>query len=148
MNFTQPILTTSAGASNTGQAADSFESHVASGRTNDFFPRLRDKIVGWFRNETRTKSILRNQTNLPAFLLIALGVSLLCNFTLRQSSAEASRPVGTRASIERVLNLMRQNPDDYELHSQLGELYYRDRKYRRAMFHLAEANRLIERFGD
>ena len=94
------------------------------------------------------KSSLRNQTNLPMFFVIALGLSILCNFTLRQNTAEASRAIGMDVSIEQLQARIRMEPDDYELHSLIAELYARERKFKRAMFHLTESARLMERFGE
>jgi cytochrome c-type biogenesis protein CcmH/NrfG len=110
--------------------------------------RLISWVAPFFFGRKQPKSILRNQTNLPAFFVIALVLSLVCNFALRQSTLEASRPVGTKASIEQLRDCLKKNPQDYELHSQLGELYFQDRQFKRAMFHLSEVNRLIERYGE
>lgn len=93
-------------------------------------------------------SILRSQTNLPLFLLVALLLMLVCNFTLKETSAHASRPLGPKASIEEIQRLIRLNPDDYTLHSQIAELYFGQRQYRKSMFHLQEAGRLVERYGE
>jgi len=148
MNISEHISITAASVQSTGSGSDERVSQEFAASEINFYSKLAKSVATLFRPSPQSKSILRNQTNLPAFLVIALGLSLLCNFTLRQNSAEASRPIGSIVSIEQVLNLIRQNPDDYELHSQLGELYYQQRNYKRAMFHLAEASRLVERFGD
>lgn len=92
--------------------------------------------------ESRPPSILRNNTNLPLFFLGALALSLVCNFALRQSSAQASRYLAPATTTGEVLELVRQNPEDPELHSHLGELYLQQRDFKRAMFHLREASRL------
>ncbi len=148
MNILQHSSTTAAGVWKTREDGCLAESKPRPSLGRKPSLGIWNAVAGRFRRKAQTKSILRNQTNLPAFLLIALALSLLCNFALRQNTVEASRPLGTTASIEKVLNLMRQHPDDYELHSQLGELYFQERKYKRAMFHLAEASRLIELFGE
>ncbi|GEM_PF-2061854 len=148
MNYTQHILTTIAGDWNTGGETGSIEPHVAAASENRRPSQVLKNFLGRFRCETRPRSILRNQTNLPVFLAIALALSVVCNIALRQNTAEASRPLGALVSIQQVLTLVRENPEDYELHSRLGELYFQDRQFKRAMFHLVEANRLIERFGE
>jgi hypothetical protein len=148
MNYTQHISTTIAGDWSTGGETGSVKPDVAAASENRRLFQVLNNFLGRFRCETRPRSILRNQTNLPAFLAIALALSVVCNIALRQNTAEASRPLGARVSIQQVLNLVRENPDDYELHSRLGELYFQDRQFRRAMFHLAEASRLIERLGE
>ena len=105
-------------------------------------------ILGGFFTRREPKSILQNQTNLPMFFVIALGLSILCNFTLRENTAEASRPAGMEVSIEQLRARIRMEPDDYQLHSLIAELYLREKNFRRAMFHLTESSRLIERFGE
>ena len=148
MNISEHISSTQVGGPNPGRGAEGSKPASTVAGTPAFLARLAGRFVTACSRASQPKSILRNQTNLPAFVLIALGLSLLCNITLRQSSAEASRPIGSSVSLEQMLNLVRQNPDDYELHTQLGERYFEQREYRRAMFHLAEASRLIERSGD
>lgn len=98
--------------------------------------------VRLLRGESRPPSVLRNNTNLPMFLAGALALSLLCNFALRQSSAQASRYQAPASTTSEVLQLLRENPDNPVLHSQLGELYLQQREFKRAMFHLREASRL------
>jgi len=105
-------------------------------------------LVRLFRGERRPPSILRNNTNLPVFLVLALGLSLVCNFALRESSAHASRAMGPVATLQEALNLLAQDPQNPAVHSHLGELYMRERNYKRAMFHLREASRLGEVFGE
>ena len=90
------------------------------------------------------RSILRNQTNLPMFVAVALGLVLLCNFALRENTAEASRPMTTEESIEQLQDQIRQSPDDPNLHSEIADLYIVAKNYRRAMFHLEESTRLIQ----
>ena len=148
MNNSQHISTVAVGTSETGANTGLEKSLAVQCSEGSVFTRISGGFARLFSARQQSKSILRNQTNLPAFLAVALGLSLLCNFTLRENTAEASRPIGTGASIEQVLILVRANPDDYELHSRLGELYYLNRQYKRAMFHLAESSRLMERFGE
>ena len=147
MNRLQHVSSTATGVWKTGGEVR-FTPFNAPSAEDQLPLRLQKVAAGWFRRRALPKSILRNQTNLPAFLLIALALSLLCNLALRQNTVEASRPIGTSASIEKVLNLVRHHPEDYELHAQLGKLYFQDHKYKRAMFHLAESSRLIELFGE
>lgn len=116
---------------------------ISSGPEN-----LWNSILRFINVRSQPGSILRNQTNLPMFLVMALGLSVLCNFTLRENTAEASRPIGTSASIERVRAAIRQTPEDYELHTRIAELYIQEKNYRRAMFHFAESTRLIDLFGE
>ena len=106
------------------------------------------RVLGCFSTRRQPKSILRNQTNLPMFFAIALGLSVLCNFTLRENTAEASRPMGVADSIEHLRARIRMEPDDYQLHSLIAESYLREKNFKRAMFHLTESARLIERFGE
>lgn len=100
------------------------------------------------RGEQRSPSILRNNTNLPVFLVLALGLSLICNFALKESSAQASRSVGAVATLQEAQELVARNPQEPALHSQLGELYMQRRNYKRAMFHFREASRLSELYGE
>lgn len=105
-------------------------------------------LIRILRGEKRQPSILRNNTNLPVFLIIALLISLVCNFVLRENTAQASRYLGPAASIRQVLAQIARDPDNAELHSELGELYVQQHNYRRAMFHLREAGRLTELYGE
>lgn len=105
-------------------------------------------LIRVLRGEKRPPSILRNNTNLPVFLAIALLITLVCNFALRENTAQASRYLGPAASIRQVQALLARDPDNAELHSQLGELYVQQHNYRRAMFHLREASRLAELYGE
>lgn len=105
-------------------------------------------LIRVLRGEKRPPSILRNNTNLPVFLAIALLITLVCNFALRENTAQASRYPGPAASIRHVQALLSRDPDNAELHSQLGELYVQQHNYRRAMFHLREASRLTELYGE
>lgn len=148
MNVYQNISSMTSGVENTGRESDSFGGSGSMAGSRGHFSRFFKKLISLFRSSPQSKSILRNQTNLPMFLMMALGLSLLCNFTLRENSAEASRPISAQATLEKVLHSVRQNPDDHELHSLLGELYYRERNFKRAMFHLAESSRLIERYAE
>ena len=148
MNVPQYISSTAASVKNTGNETGS---PGFAGRTTGAPERIASVLkdcLNLFRREPQSKSILRNQTNLPMFFAIALGLSLLCNFTLRENTAEASRANSSRATIEQVWDLVRKNPDDAEQHSRLGELYFKERKLKRAMFHFAESSRLIELHGD
>lgn len=100
------------------------------------------------RGEQRSPSILRNNTNLPVFLVLALGLSLVCNFVLKESSAQASRWLGPAATLQEAQELVARNPEEPALHSHLGELYSQRRNYKRAMFHFREASRLSELYGE
>lgn len=124
--------------------------------TENMFPSLFRRLgnllfhlVGrLLRGESRPPSILRNNTNLPAFLAVALLISLICNFVLKENSAQASRFLGAGANLRVVLVQLARDPDNAELHSQLGELYAQQHNYRRAMFHFREASRLTEIYGE
>ncbi|HAV64146.1 MAG TPA: hypothetical protein DCY13_17495 [Verrucomicrobiales bacterium] len=112
-------------------------------------PQPLRRLAGWLsgcivRRQTAPPSILRNNTNLPLFLVGALALSLVCNFALKQSSAQASRYLTPGASIEEMRQQLRENPDSAALHSNLGELYMLQQQYKRAMFHLQEASRLVD----
>jgi len=105
-------------------------------------------IYGLFRGEQRPPSILRNNTNLPVFLALALGLSLVCNFVLKESSAQASRVLGPAATLQEAQELVARNPEEPSLHSRVGELYLQQRNFKRAMFHFREASRLSELYGE
>lgn len=100
------------------------------------------------RGEPRPPSVLRNHTNLPVFLVVALGLSLLCNFALKESSAQASRTLGPAATLREAQELVARHPEEAALHSRLGELYLMQRNYKRALFHFREASRLGELYGE
>ncbi len=105
-------------------------------------------ICRLFRGESRPPSILRNNTNLPVFLALAVGLSLICNFALKESSAQASRLLGPAATLSEAQEMVSRNPDDPSLHSRLGELYLQQRNYKRAMFHFRESSRLSDLYGE
>ena len=106
-------------------------------------------VLSCLRRERREPpSVLRNNTNLPVFLAIALSLSLVCNLVLRESSAQASRHSGAMTTIDEVRKLVADNPDDAGLHSRLGELYVQQRNFKRAMFHFRESSRLLELYGE
>lgn len=94
------------------------------------------------------QSILRNHTNLPVFLAMAVGIALMCNFILKENSVQASRFLGPQANLEEVQRLVARNPEDAAMHSRLGELHLQERNFKRAMFHFREASRLSNLFGD
>jgi cytochrome c-type biogenesis protein CcmH/NrfG len=131
-----------------GATAQAAVEQVVSPLFGKFGSRVGPRMRRFFRGEERAPSILRNNTNLPVFLVLALGISLLCNFTLKESSAQASRYLSPAASIREVQALLAQNPDDPALHSRLGELYLQQRNYKRAMFYFRESSRLSELYGD
>ncbi len=100
------------------------------------------------RGEQRPPSVLRNNTNLPVFLALALGLSLVCNFALKESTAQASRLLGPAATLRDAQELLARNPEEPVYHSRLGELYFQQRNYKRAMFHFRESSRLSELYGE
>jgi len=112
---------------------------------NRFLGRL---IVRLLRGEERSPSILRNNTNLPVFLGIALGISIICNFALKENSAQASRYASPASNLHDLQAMIARNPDDAELHSRLGELYLQQRNFKRAMFHFRESSRLTDLYGE
>lgn len=114
-------------------------------RARNFFFQIFDRA---FRGESRPPSILRNNTNLPVFLALALGLSLVCNLALRESSAHASRPLGSAATLREAQEQVAKNPEEPASHSRLGELYMQQRNFKRAMFHFREAGRLSDLYGE
>ena len=82
------------------------------------------------------------------FLALALGLSLICNLALKESSAHASRLLGSAATLREAQEMVAKSPEEPALHSRLGELYLQQRSYKRAMFHFREASRLSELYGE
>ncbi len=114
-------------------------------RTRNFLLQLLLRALG---GEQRPPSILRNNTNLPVFLVLALGLSLVCNFALKENTAQASRLLGPAATLNEAQELLARNPEDPALHSRMGELYLQQRNYKRAMFHFRESGRLSDLYGE
>ena len=109
---------------------------------------LGDLVIRVFRGEQRSPSILRNNTNLPVFLALAVGISLICNFALKENTVQASRFLGSAATLKATQELVARHPEDPSLHSRLGELHLQQNNLKRAMFHFRESTRLNELFGE
>ena len=103
---------------------------------------LKDRCLSRLRASEAPPSILRNNTNLPVFLVLAIGISLVCNFALKESSAQASRYLSATATLQDVRTLLANSPDDPSLHLRLADLYTQQGDYRKALFHYSEFNRL------
>ena len=123
-------------------------SDKSTGSMRQLMWRLTGIVAGVCGGRRGPTSVLRNNTNLPLFVVIALGLSLLCNLVLRESSAQASRHSEAITTIEDVRTLVAKDPDDPGLHSRLGELYVQQHNFKRAMFHFRESTRLLELYGE
>lgn len=145
MNIAQTVNDNPAGK---WMADTGLESSVAPASTVSALRRIAGFFVRLLRRPNRKPSILRNDTNLPALLALALLLSVVCNFALKESSAQASRYSNPAANLRAVLAQVARDPDNADLHSQLGELYMQQHNFRRAMFHFREASRLAELYGE
>lgn len=98
----------------------------------------------WISGESKTRSVLASHINLPFWVAASLMLSLVCNFALRENTAQAARLMGSHVSVAELQVLLRQMPDSYLVHVRLGDAYAEEGNYRRAMFHFQEANRVVD----
>lgn len=119
----------------------------AGWRTNACFSRgarSLQQLWRWISGGRKPRSVLASHINLPFWIASSLALSLVCNFALRENTAQAARLMGSHVSVTELQELLRQMPDSYVLHVRLGDAYAEEGNFRRAMFHFQEANRFVD----
>src|SRR5690606_15694840 len=100
MNISQHIPMMAVGGWSADREIGSGAQVAESCRGTSFFLRMFQRAFRACFAPAKRRSIVRSQTNLPAFLVVALSLAILCNVALRQSNAEASRLLSGNATIK------------------------------------------------